>query len=28
MYETKIINTFKKDIKKNFRMYKGQGWHV
>ena len=28
IYEMKIINNWKKDIKKNIQTYKGQRWHV
>ena len=27
-YEAKIINNWKKYIKKNIQTYKGQSWHV
>jgi hypothetical protein len=28
IYETKIINKCKKDVKKNIRTYKGKRWHM
>ena len=28
IHEKKIINKYKKDVKKNIRTYKGKRWHM